>query len=150
MAPILTTDQLELVQCLNAHSVEYLIIGGSAVQFHGYPRATKDFDVFIAISENNAMRLVVALKAFFGQRNLPDTAPYLMNDNVVFFGIEPNRIEILTGISGVRFDECYPKRVEAVINGIRMPFISLADLRANKLASGRPKDLGDLDELPTP
>lgn len=144
----LTKDFKEFLQCLNAHEVDYLVIGGHAVAFHGYPRATADLDVWVAVDETNASRLVAALRAF--GFDLPELTPslFLEPGRVIRMGIPPNRIEIQTGIDGVQFRDCQPRGVAAELDGIRLRFISLEDLKANKKASGRNKDLADLDELP--
>jgi hypothetical protein len=144
----LTSDFREFLQCLNAHGVEYLVIGGHAVAYHGYPRATADLDVWVAVNETNAGRLVLALRDFgFG---LPDLKPelFLEADRVVRMGLPPNRIEIQTGVDGVRFGDCQPRGVTAELDGVGVRFISLQDLKSNKRASGRNKDLADLDQLP--
>ncbi len=144
----LTKDFKEFLRCLNARGVEYLIVGGHAVAYHGYPRATSDMDVWVAVNESNASRLTAALKDF--GFDAPELTPglFLREDRVVRMGVAPNRIEILTGIDGVRFPDCFPKRVGADLDGVRVEFISLEDLKTNKLASGRNKDLADLDSLP--
>ncbi len=144
----LTKDFREFLQCLNARGVEFLIIGGHAVAFHGYPRATADLDVWVAINPANAALLVDALKEF--GFNVPElnTQLFLEEGRIIRMGIAPNRIAIQTGIDGVKFSNCYPRRVIAEVEGIPVGFISLADLKANKRASGRNKDLADLDNLP--
>ncbi|MCX6902440.1 MAG: hypothetical protein NTW03_02940 [Verrucomicrobia bacterium] len=144
----LTKDFKEFLQCLNARGVDYLLIGGHAVAYHGYPRATSDMDVWVAVNQSNADKLVSALTDFgFG---VPDLSRdlFLQEAHVIRMGVAPNRIEIQTGIDGIQFDDCYPKRVTAEIDGVRVSLISLQDLKANKKASGRNKDLADLDGLP--
>jgi hypothetical protein len=144
----LTADFKEFLQSLNARGVEYLVIGGHAVAFHGYPRATADLDVWIAISRENADRIVAALQDFgFSVPDL-DCQLFLRADRVIRMGIAPNRIEIQTGIDGVKFNDCYLRRVEGKLEDITVNFISLLDLKINKRASGRNKDLADLDNLP--
>lgn len=144
----LTRDFREFLQCLNEHGVEYLLIGGHAVAFHGYPRATGDLDVWIAVSRVNAEHMVTALRAF--GFDLADLSPdlFLRDQRIIRMGIEPNRIEIQTGISGVEFGEVYPRRVIAELDGVRVNMIPLDDLKKNKKASGRHKDLADLENLP--
>ena len=141
----LTNDFKEFLQFLNDHGVEYLVIGGHAV---GYPRATNDLDVWVAVNEANATRLVDALRAFGFA--MPDVTPslFLRADRIIRMGVAPNRIEIQTGIDGVEFADCYPRRIATELDGVQVFFIGLADLKANKRASGRNKDLADLDELP--
>lgn len=143
----LTRDFREFLQCLNAHAVEYLVIGGHAVAYHGYPRATADLDVWVAVNRTNAGRLVSALSAFGFA--VPELTPdlFLREERIIRMGIAPNRIEIQTGIDGVRFTECFPRRVSADLDGVRVHFIGLDDLKVNKRASGRYKDLADLEHL---
>jgi hypothetical protein len=133
---------------LNARGVEYLVIGGHAVGFYGYPRATADLDVWIAVNPRTASLVVTALRDF--GFDVPDLTPdlFLREDRVVRMGVAPNRIEIQTGIDGVSFHDCYPRRALAELDGVSVSFISLPDLKANKQASGRNKDLADLDNLP--
>ena len=144
----LTKDFREFLQCLNARGVEFLVIGGHAVAFYGYPCATADLDVWIAVSEANALRIVEALKNFGFQ--VPDLNAdlFLREDRIIRMGVAPNRIEIQTGIDGVTFSQCYPRRVTAELDGVSVGFISLDDLKANKAACGRHKDMADLDHLP--
>ena len=144
----LTKDFREFLRCLNARGVEYLVIDGHAVAFHGYPGATADLDVWVAVNSKNASLIVAALKDF--GFDVPELSPdlFLREDRVIRMGVAPNRIEIQTGIDGVDFSECYPQRVSAELNGIPVWFISRADLKINKQASGRNQDLADLDHIP--
>ena len=144
----LTKDFKEFLQCLNSHGVEYLLIGGHAVAYHGYPRATADMDVWIAVNDGNAQHMVDALRSF--GFDVPDLRPalFLQKDRIIRMGVEPNRIEIQTGISGLNFSQVYPRRLIAEIDGVRVNVIPLEDLKANKKASGRYKDLADLENLP--
>lgn len=144
----LTRDFKEFLRLLNDHRVEYLVIGGHAVAFHGHPRATADLDVWVAVHPENASRLVDALREF--GFDLPELKPdlFLQPDRVIRMGVPPNRIEIQTGIDGVRFTDCHPRGIAADLDGVRVHFISLSDLKTNKQASGRNKDLADLDQLP--
>jgi phage replication-related protein YjqB (UPF0714/DUF867 family) len=144
----LPPDFSEFLRSLNDQHVEYLLIGGYAVSYHGYPRSTADMDIWIAINDRNAPRVVAALEEFgFAGANL---SPHLFDqpDQITRLGNPPFRIEILTTISGVNFDEAYQKRVVDEIDGIPVSIISYEDLKTNKLAAGRPKDLADLDNLP--
>jgi hypothetical protein len=144
----LSKDFREFLQYLNEHRVEYLLIGGHAVAFHGYPRATGDMDVWVAVNEENARRMVSALRAF--GFDLPELSPglFLREQRIIRMGIEPNRIEIQTGISGIEFSQVYPRRVVAELDGVSVSIIPLDDLKKNKAASGRYKDLADLENLP--
>jgi predicted nucleotidyltransferase len=144
----LPPDFKEFLRSLNAHKVEYLLIGGYAVNYHGYPRATADMDIWIAVHPANADRLVAALKEF--GFDLPDLSPelFLRPWQIVRLGVPPVRIEIATTISGVDFAECYAERVKDTLDGVPVSVISLEHLKLNKKASGRHQDLADLEHLP--
>lgn len=144
----LPRDFKEFLRLLAAHRVEYLLIGGYAVGYHGYPRATADMDIFIARHPQNAGKVAAAVREFgFDVPGLTEDL-FLEPERVVRMGLPPVRIEILTTISGVSFEECYPHRISASIDGVDVHLIDLAHLRINKLASGRHKDLNDLENLP--
>jgi len=144
----LPADFKEFLRLLNAHKVEYLLIGGYAVGYHGYPRATADMDIWTAVQPANADRVVSALTEF--GFDPPELSPelFLRPWQIVRLGVPPVRIEIATTISGVDFAECYTDRIEDVLDGVPVSLISLKHLRINKKASGRHQDLADLDELP--
>lgn len=141
-------DFRDFLRLLNEHRVEYLLIGGYAVGYHGYPRATADMDIWVAVNPQNAERLVETLKAF--GFNVPDLSSelFLAENQIIRMGVPPVRLEIATGISGIDFGQCYARRVEATLDGVLVKMINLADLKINKRASGRHKDLDDLEHLP--
>jgi hypothetical protein len=144
----LPQDFKEFFQSFNQHEVEYLLVGGYAVGYHGYPRATIDIDVWVAANPENARRVVTALEDFgFGSQVLVEGL-FLESDQVVRMGLPPMRIEIMTSISGVNFNDAYDQRVEDVLDGVPVKLISLQHLKANKVAAARAKDLADLEELP--
>lgn len=147
----LSNDFREFLTCLNEAGVEYLVVGGHEVAFHGYVRPTRDTDVWVAVSLDNADCLVRAINLFFGGA-LPGLARewFLDKENGTRFGAVPNRIEILPQISGGDFAKAFARRITAQIDGQRVNLISLDDLVANKKASGRLKDLADLDQLLKP
>ncbi len=147
-APLLTDDFKEFLRLLNANRVDYLLVGGYAVGLHGYPRATVDLDVWVRATSANAERVLRSLRQFGFE--LPALEPTLFIDprSVVRFGVPPFRIEVMTSIDGVEYDACRPRAVEFDLAGVRVPVISLADLKVNKLAAGRHKGLADLDNLP--
>jgi hypothetical protein len=148
MENVLPPDFREFLQLLNAHEVEYLLIGGYAVGYYGYPRATNDIDLWIAIDAANAARVVRALRAFgFGTDDLSPSL-FLQEKSITRLGRKPLQIEITTSISGVEFADCFVARNIVEIDGLAVNLISLRHLRINKQASGRPKDLADLDNLP--
>lgn len=132
---------------LNSHQVEYLLIGGYAVSYHGYPRTTADIDIWVAIQKENAEKVVAVLKEFgFDTPSL--TADLFLRENqIIRMGNPPMRIELMTTISGVRFEECYSERIIDVIDDVEVQIINLEHLRRNKQASGRQKDLDDLEHL---
>ena len=143
----LADDYKEFLRLLRAHGVEYLLIGGWAVGYHGYPRATYDLDVWIAISPANAHRVVKALAEFGFDANELSTDLFLQPDKIIRMGVEPVRIEVMTSISGVEFDECYRERLDTTLNDVPVNLIDLHHLKINKKASGRLKDLADLEQL---
>jgi len=143
----LPPDFKEFLNLLNSHQVEYLLIGGYAVGYHGYPRATAGMDLWVAIHEQNAERLVTVLKKFgFNVPELPENL-FMKANQIVRMGVPPMRIELLTTISGVSFEECYRERIIDEIDGVEVSIINLRYLRINKRASGRHKDLDDLEHL---
>ncbi len=143
----LPKDFKDFLRLLNAHGVEYLLIGGYAVIYHGYPRTTGDMDIWIAQNVANAERMAATLSAFgFGTSEV-DAATFLEPNKILRMGIPPYRIEILTTISGVEFDECWETRLNTNIEDIPVSVISLDKLLVNKIASGRYKDLNDVQEL---
>lgn len=143
----LPPDFKEFLQLLNFHQVEYLLIGGYAVGYYGYPRATADMDIWIAIEPENAKKVIEVLQEFgFGVEELtPDL--FLKEEQIIRMGVPPVRVEILTTISGVIFEECYAARQVDVLDGVEVNLISLDHLKTNKKASGRYKDLNDLENL---
>lgn len=143
----LPQDFKEFLKLLNAKGVEYLLIGGYAVGYHGYPRATADMDIWVAVKSETAEKLMAVLRDF--GFDMPELTPelFLKEKKIVRMGIPPMRIEITTGISGVEFDTCYAQKVVDVLDGVQVNIINLQDLKVNKKASGRFKDLNDLENL---
>jgi len=141
-------DFKDFLRLLNSHTVEYLLVGGYAVGCHGYPRATGDMDVWIAVSESNAQKVAIVLHDFGMPEEDVSKRLFLERDKVVRMGVPPVQIEVITGASGVDFAECYSRREVIEIDGIPVNFISLEDLKENKRASARHKDLEDLEHLP--
>jgi len=141
-------DFKEFLKLLNEQGVRYLLIGGYAVGYHGYPRATNDMDIWIAIHPDNARRIVKALREF--GFDMPELIPelFLQENKIIRMGNPPLRLEITTSISGVKFDECYSSRVIDVLNGVEVAIIDLHHLKVNKKAAGRLKDLADLENMP--
>ena len=148
MDPELPKDFKEFLKLLRAHGVEYLLVGGWAVSHHGYPRFTNDLDVWIAIAPVNAERVVKVLSDFGFDGPELSAALFLKEDQIVRMGVEPVRIELMTTISGVQFEECYRERLETTLDDEPVNLINLRHLRINKKAAGRLKDLSDLEHLP--
>ncbi len=144
----LPPDFKEFLRLLDAHHAEYLLIGGYAVAYYGYPRATQDMDLWIAMRPDNADRVVAVLKEF--GFDLPEVQRqlFLEENTNVRMGHPPMRIEVLTSISGVTFADCYQRRRVEDIDGIRVSILDLEDLKKNKRESARHKDLDDLEHLP--
>ena len=144
----LPQDFKEFLQLLNDHEVKYLLVGGYAVGYHGFPRATVDMDIWVAINPKNAQKIVAVLEEF--GFNFPELNAdlFLERDKIVRMGVPPMRLEILTTVSGIEFEICYRNRIIAELDGVQIDMIGLDDLKRNKLAAGRHKDLSDLENLP--
>lgn len=144
---IIASDFREFAACANAHEVRYLIVGGYAVAFHGHPRYTKDLDVWIERTPENARQLLRALRDFgFDSVELQEE-DFLEPEHIIQLGYPPLRIDLLTSLVGVEFEKCYEDREVLEVKGVELPFIGLEGLRANKRASGRHQDLADLENL---
>ncbi len=144
---MLSKDFKEFIELLNEHKVRYLVVGGYAVAFHGHPRYTKDLDVWIDLSPENADNIIKALEKFgFGSLGLKP-GDFLESNQIVQLGYPPNRIDILTTLKKINFQDCYTARVEVEIQGVKINFIDLENLKQNKRATGRPQDLADAESL---
>lgn len=149
MAPIeFPPDFSEFLRLLNDHDVEFMVVGGFAVAIYGYPRATADLDIWIRQRRENAERVVACMREF--GFDAPNLTPELFDnpDMLLRMGVAPLRIELLTSIDGVDFEDCAAHVERHLVSGVTVPVISLAHLKINKRASGRAKDLADLDHLP--
>lgn len=144
---VINKDFREFIELLNKHGVKYLVVGGYAVAFHGHPRYTKDLDVWIWLEEQNAQKIIDVLQDFGFAGLQFNREDFLNPDNVIQLGQPPNRIDLLTGLSGVDFKECYDKKNVITINDLEINIIDLDSLRRNKKASGRFQDLADLENL---
>lgn len=143
----LPKDFSEFLKLLNSKQVEYLLIGGWAVGFYGYPRATGDMDIWVSTSKENALKVVDAFKDFGFDIPKLTTELFTKENQITRIGVPPLRIEVLTTISGVNFEECFKNRNTALIDNVKINFIGLDDLKKNKAASKRYKDLDDLEKL---
>lgn len=143
---LLPPDFSEFLRLLNSHNVKYLLVGGYAVGYYGYPRATVDIDLWVETRPENVVKVIAALADFGFAGVEPEL--FAKDKQVIRMGVPPLRIELLTGISGVEFADCYDARLMATLGEIEVSLISLKDLKINKAASGRYKDLNDLEHLP--
>ena len=145
---ILSPDFKDFLRLLNEHKVEYLLVGGYAVALHGYVRYTGDMDIWVLTSPVNAGKVVQALKEFGAPQAEQFFDVLLLEKRVIGMGLPPYKIEVVTSIDGVTFEKCYANRLLVDIEGVTVAYLSLKDLRENKKASGRYKDLNDLQHLP--
>lgn len=144
---VLNQDFKEFIQSLNDNGVHYLVVGGYAVALHGYPRYTKDIDVWVEMTAENAYKIVKALDQFgFGSLELKES-DFTVPDQILQLGYPPVRIDILTTLPGVKFSECYPSHTTVDVEGVSVNFIDLENLKKNKKATGRHQDLADLENL---
>ena len=135
------------IDCCTARGVRFLVVGGYALAAHGHPRMTKDLDVLVEPDPSNAERLVAALGDFgFGTIGL-ETADFIEPGAVVQLGYPPIRIDILTSIDGVPFEQAYDRRADVDVDGRHVPVIGRDELIANKRATGRLQDLADVERL---
>ena len=144
---MLNPDFREFIQSLNDNEVRYLVVGGYAVAVHGYPRYTKDIDIWIEINPANAARIIHALDDFgFASLGLK-AEDFMEADTIIQLGYPPDRIDLITSLTGVDFGVCYASRVIIEIDEILVNFIDLENLRKNKQSTGRLQDLADLENL---
>lgn len=144
---MLDHDFREFIACCAAREVRFLVVGRYALAAHGHPRFTKDLDVWVAMDADNRSRLVEALYDFgFGSTGLT-ASDFAEAGTVVQLGYPPKRIDLLTSVTGIDFESCYPNRLLVDIDGIEVPFVDLAALLVNKRAVGRPQDLADVAAL---
>ena len=140
-------DFSEFVRLLNQHNVEYLIVGGYAVGIHGHPRYTGDLDIWLNPTPENSLKIIQCINKFgFGSFNLK-AQDFTKPGNIIQLGYPPLRIDLLTEIDGVTFDECYANKKEVVIDNLVVNFIRYWDLLKNKKQTGRHKDLDDIENL---
>jgi len=140
-------DFRELLALLNAHSVEYMIVGGYALAFYGAPRFTGDLDVFVRPTAQNAVRILAALSDFgFGSLNL-GAEDFSTQDRVVQLGVPPVRVDLITSLSGVSWETCWASRQPGAYGDVPVAFIGREQFIVNKRTVGRTKDLADLEAL---
>jgi predicted nucleotidyltransferase len=141
-------DFKDFLRLLNSHDVRYLVVGGYAVGYHGYPRATGDMDIWIELSEKNSKKVASAFRDFGMPNEAISEGLFLEANKVIRMGESPVRLEVITSASGIDFKECFSNREVLEIDGIPINFISLEDLKKNKRVTGRFKDMEDLEHLP--
>lgn len=147
---MLSRDFREFVELLNANGVEYLVVGGYALAAHGQPRYTGDLDLWLRVTPRNLLAALRALDEFgFGSLGLR-ADDFQTDGAVVQLGYPPGRIDLMSSADGVTFDDSYARRMDVNIDGVTLPVIGLDDFKANKRASGRLKDLADLESLGEP
>ena len=143
----LEEDLREFIELLNALEVRYIVVGAFAVAYHGHPRYTGDIDLFIERSLENARKIENAIEQFgFGDLGL-SAEDFLKEDQVIQLGIAPNRIDLLTFLTAVSFEEAWSERQQAELGDLSVPIISKELLKRNKAATGRSQDLADLEHL---
>ena len=140
----LPRDLIDLLAAFASERVDFVVVGGHAVAFHAVPRATKDLDLLLGPTPGNLDRAAAALARFGAPRNVVDAARHMTDDDIVYVGQPPQRIDVLRRIDGVAADDVVAHAVETSFGGVGVKMISLEDLIANKRASGRPQDLVDL------
>lgn len=141
---MLHPDFKDMLSCLKGESVEFIVVGAYALAAHGFPRATGDIDLWVRNSPENAPKVMRALAKFGAPVSQLSEADFTAPDTVVQIGVEPCRIDLLTGVSGVEFDAAWQNKVNVVVGDLEVAVLSKADLLKNKLASGRDKDRGDV------
>lgn len=147
---MLTDDFREFLELLKGHEVEFMVVGGHAVSFHGYPRFTHDIDIVVRPDAENARRIHSALLEF-GFGGLGVSADDFTKDVTVVLGRPPEEIDIMTFVKGVDLAKAWDRRVNGSLDGVEVSFICLEDLLANKRAVARPEDLADVARLdPSP
>jgi len=140
-------DFKELLELLNAHEVDYLIVGGYALALHGAPRFTGDLDIYLGIHQDNAKKVLSVLNEFgFGALNLSEK-DFTQSDQIIQLGVPPIRIDFITSIDGVEWDAAWANREKGSWDHTPVAYLSRDDFIANKRASGRLKDLADIESL---
>ncbi len=144
---VLDENFKEFIKLLNANEVKYLVVGGFAVAYHGYPRYTKDIDFWVWANPSNAGKVINAIREFgFGMIGFKNE-DFLNLNNIIQIGHEPHRIDLIMQLDGVDFETCYPRAIETEFESTPIRFINLEDLIKNKLSTGRLKDKADAQTL---
>jgi len=144
---MLQKDLREFIELLNSEGVRYVIVGGYAVAFHGHPRVTGDIDVFVDATATNSSKMERVVRAFGFPGPGLSAADFAKRDKIVQLGLPPNRVDIITSIDAVTFDEAWSTRVEATLDDVRVNYISKELLLKNKAATGRAGDAADIERM---
>ena len=140
-------DFREFIELLIKNKAEYLIVGGYAVGIHGHPRYTGDLDIWLNATPENAELILKSVNEFGFSSFKLNPADFTKPGNVIQLGYPPFRIDLLTELDGVVFDECFKNRKEVIVEDLKVNFIGYNDLLKNKKESGRPRDLDDIENL---
>ncbi len=141
---MLNPDFRDMLSCLKNEAAEFIIVGAYALAAHGFPRATGDIDIWVRISADNAGKVLRALAVFGAPLSNLTAKDFTTPERIVQIGVEPCRIDILTGIDGVEFDEAWRNKVSVIVDDLEIFILSKADMLKNKLAARRDKDQGDI------
>ena len=141
---MLNPDFKDMLSCLKDEGVDFIIVGAYALAAHGFPRATGDIDIWVRNSLENAQKIIRALAKFGAPVSQLSELDFTALDLIVQLGVEPCRIDLLTGIDGVEFDEAWQNKINIMIDDLEIGILSKEDLLRNKLAAGRDKDQGDI------
>jgi|SRR5947209_4051884 len=141
---MLNLDFKEMLSCLKGEGVDFIIVGAYALAAHGFPRATGDIDIWVRNSSENAQKIMRALSKFGVPVSHLSEEDFTAPDLIVQLGVEPCRIDLLTGIDGIEFDEAWQNKIGVTIDELEIDILSKEDLLKNKLATGRDKDKGDI------
>ena len=144
---MINRDFKEFIELLNKNDVKYLVVGGYALAFHGYPRFTKDIDFWVWVDQKNAEKIMKTLQDFGFSSLEINEEDFLSPGDVVQLGHPPARIDLLTSVTGLEFEECYASRDHVDIQGVGIDFVDLESFKKNKKAVGRYQDLADLENL---
>ena len=144
---MLNPDFRDMLSAFSAENVEYLVVGAFALAAHGIPRSTGHLDFWIRPTGQNAERVLRALSSFGAPVNEVSLEDLQTPDMVFQFGVQPSRIDLLTSIDGVDFDEAWQRRTTTQVEGINIQLLGVEDLLTNKRATGRPQDLADVAAL---
>ena len=136
----MNSDLIELLSLLNEFKVKYLVIGGQAVILYSEPRYTKDLDIWVEATKTNAKKLVKVLKDFGAPSNSISEDDFSKPGTIFIFGIEPNRVDILTKVKGATFAPCYKNKTVVKVDGVKICFVSIEDLIKIKKATNRSQD----------